>query len=104
VLTGAVALGAGSLHTCALTQAGGVLCWGANGSGQLGDGSLIGRTLPPVDEVLTEVQAISVGRFRTCALLKSGSVACWGDNTFGALGDGKTEARTRPTPTLPICP
>ncbi|WP_193749590.1 RCC1 domain-containing protein [Rhodococcus triatomae] len=32
-------LSAGRSHTCGTTQAGGVLCWGANFQGQLGDGS-----------------------------------------------------------------
>ena len=36
----------GRLHTCGLTVANEVLCWGANASGQLGDGTLVGHTLP----------------------------------------------------------
>lgn len=46
----AIAIQAGSNHTCLQTNAGGIKCWGWNIDGQIGDGSTIDR-YTPVDVV-----------------------------------------------------
>src|SRR5512136_294279 len=37
---------AGSEHTCAVVVAGGVKCWGASASGQVGDGTRVNHNAP----------------------------------------------------------
>ncbi|MNU63904.1 putative Ig domain protein [compost metagenome] len=44
--SGVVSITAGPSHTCALMSTGDYKCWGANGSGQLGDGTLVNRLTP----------------------------------------------------------
>lgn len=94
---GVVALAAHGNHTCAVTESGGVRCWGANGEGQVGDGTTSTRTAP-VDVVGlgTGVSAIGLGPFHSCAVTDTGGVRCWGRNGAGQLGDGTTRQRETP--------
>jgi alpha-tubulin suppressor-like RCC1 family protein len=83
--------------SCAVTNAGGVECWGANGHGQLGDGTTTDRHIPvAVSGLAHGVRAIVAGEALTCALMAAGAVKCWGYNRYGELGDGTTADRHRP--------
>lgn len=77
----------GGNHSCALTSSGGVLCWGLNDRGQLGDGTTTAHLTPvQVSGLDTGIASISAGAHHTCAVTTSGSVKCWGANSAGQLG------------------
>ena len=92
---------AGGDHTCALTSDGGVLCWGANDSGQLGNGLLENQLMPvPAAGMSSGVVQVAVGYAHSCALTAFGAVHCWGGNAFGQLGDGTTGSRPTAGPVV----
>lgn len=77
----------GGAHTCVLTGAGQLSCWGANDRGQTGVG---GRTVltPTTVSAPAALVTVSAGAFHTCALSGAGSALCWGANERGQLGTG----------------
>jgi len=88
----AVKLALGERHTCALSTDGLVYCFGANNSGQLGNGSIdnIGDdeavSSTPVTLPTTALD-ITAGAFHTCAVLSNNQTTCWGNGFYGQLGD-----------------
>ena len=116
-----VSIVAGGRHTCALTEAGGVKCWGSNDFGQLGNVNAADPSNTPVDvcvppvfmagpaeppeatgivifcPALSGVEAIAEGKgHHTCAIITGGGIQCWGRNRFGQLGNGSEEDSTTP--------
>jgi len=89
-----------------------VFCWGANASGEVGDGTTTMRSLPV--QVSTgvpgEFAAVGVGAGASCGIVirvvsspsqaapTGGTIVCWGgDGTAAALGRG-TAGPTTPGP------
>ncbi|MEQ9497691.1 MAG: hypothetical protein RIT81_12555 [Deltaproteobacteria bacterium] len=90
---------AGREHTCALTLAGTVRCWGSGAVGTLGLNSIsnVGDGVGPSIQAAGDVpigglvRKVSGGTFHSCALLTTGAVRCWGWNEHGQLGYGFTQ-------------
>jgi alpha-tubulin suppressor-like RCC1 family protein len=69
-------------------QYGTVACWGANDSGQLGNGTTSPSATPVLVSGITTATHVTAGESHSCALLQDGSVECWGDDFYGELGNG----------------
>jgi alpha-tubulin suppressor-like RCC1 family protein len=97
-ITDAVSVvGDDSAGYCAVLSSGGVDCWGANGAGELGNGTINGPDADGYDtpQAVTGItDAVSLGSsnepFSSCVVLSSREVDCWGINSYGQLGNGTT--------------
>jgi len=90
-------IAAGWAHSCALTSAGGLACWGDGVYGQLGDGTGDDHLKPVgVLGLSTGVRSVISGDVYTCAILSTRALECWGDNETGQLGDGSTSSEGQP--------
>jgi alpha-tubulin suppressor-like RCC1 family protein len=103
---GARTVVAGQRHGCALLSSS-LACWGAGGSGQIGDGGSSDQSAPRQVN-LSSPTALAAGRAHTCAAADGGGgggvsgggggggLKCWGANDSGQLGTGDTSARLQP--------
>jgi surface protein len=97
----------GSFHTCVTLQDGGVMCWGYNHMGQIGqvgqaDGKIgehfsaqtTSTSSPPNEAIYGIDSAISVsaGNSHTCAALEDGSMRCWGQMHGLGIGSATGQA------------
>lgn len=92
---GGRAISAGGAHTCAILD-GRLKCWGANASGELGNGSLVDSSQPvAVSGLSGTVNTVAAGGSHTCAIV-AGAVKCWGQNIHGQLGNNATVSSAAP--------
>ena len=103
-ITKAQAIASDGDHSfCALLTTGAVDCWGANGSGELGNGTTTSSSVPvAVTGITTAAAVTSDGSGSYCSVLVSGSVECWGANESGQLGNGMTTASPTPVAVVGI--
>ena len=94
--SGRLTIAAGGAHTCLISSTGSAYCWGANNSGQLGDGATQTVTTPTAIAGSTHFTAIATGLSHTCALSRAGTAFCWGNNEHGQLGDGSRTSHDAP--------
>lgn len=108
-------IAAGEYHTCAVSAAsyasggieypGTLLCWGTNGSGQIGNGTSGGKVRYASRVVtgsagvpLGQVTQAAAGYSSTCARLADGTARCWGNGQYGQLGNGVIADQAYPYP------
>jgi alpha-tubulin suppressor-like RCC1 family protein len=95
MVTNASSVAAGGNTTCVVTTAAGVVCFGANDSGQVGaPGGPNQIMTTPATVGISGVVQVSVGAQHACALKSDSTVWCWGDNSADQLGNGTTGGGT----------
>lgn len=93
-----VDIAAGERHTCASDPEGEAWCWGANATGQLGDGTTDPHTTPQAVTGLHGVVRLASALATVCAVLDDASLVCWGANDKGQLGTGERDMSAHPEP------
>jgi alpha-tubulin suppressor-like RCC1 family protein len=106
-----VTVSTGAMHACGTvasttngTPFSYAYCWGANNSGQLGNGTNANSAAPSLAAGGLSFASVSAGGSHTCGVTSSnpqgptagGGVYCWGDNTYGQLGNFSTTSSSVP--------
>lgn len=101
-LSNATKIVAGSGHTCALRSTGAVGCWGANGSGQLGNDGTGSRSMVAAVRDGAGVSLLAAGAVHTC-FVRDEAPWCFGANNAGQLGID-SDVGSQSVPTLVVAP
>lgn len=86
-----VEIGSYGRHTCAISIAGDMYCWGQDSSDQLGYGPTTGAKRSP-QLVLGghKWKDVAMTNSATCGIKSDNTLWCWGSNQDGQLGTGAT--------------
>ena len=96
-----VSVAAGSRHTCAVSEAGRLYCWGADDQQQRAAND---SPVPNIADARSDWVEVSASGSMTCGRRGSSGDAleCWGHNSAGQLGRGATSAPSAsPQPLVP---
>jgi len=74
-------------HTCALSAANDIFCWGSNSRGELGWPTNIIQGTPTATMIMNgnKYKSIVTGDMHSCAIQTNGLLDCWGDNAHFQL-------------------
>lgn len=73
-----VYVAASDYHHCAILKDGSLYCWGRNENGEIGDGSVVSKTLPVKVALPQSALQVEASPTHTCAVLADRTVMCWG--------------------------
>lgn len=88
-------------HTCAVTTAGALFCWGGSIWGAMGiatndaTANALAPELVATNQLFKDVDA---GNLHTCGVTSTAEGFCWGSNLNGRLGDADPQGGTKSTP------
>lgn len=91
-----IASGASADHMLGIQNDGTLWAWGANNSGQLGDGTIIDKNIPVQVGSAANWARVSAGSFHSLGIKSDGTLWAWGSNDSGQLGDGTNDDRIEP--------
>lgn len=98
-LSDIISIAAGYSHSLAVDHNGRVYAWGANGSGQLGNGTTVNSSTPQAVMTVERAVQVSAGNETSMALTADSRVYTWGYGEYGQLGSaGSNTANFRARP------